>query len=260
MDCQQLSKQTVQSAERDLGRSCNVMGWLIALHGPCLLADHEFQPFRTLATAIISQQLSAKAADTIRNRVQGVVPSFAPAGFLAVGLEELCAAGLSFAKAGCIVELAQRVRDGEINFEAIQKCQIARGERSSAAATRNRACRRPRLSPPTPQNRSTAVGQRRPPRVVGSVPLVTARSPLPIQAGSWQDAIAPTGPAGSTALRSRQGCQRVSLARRCAPSYRTLLHWRSDVRNSPAPNVTTRCGVPPDGTVILPSPRSGHRT
>ena len=50
--------------------------------------------------------------------------------------------------------------------------------RQERPQTRNRACRRPRLSPPTPQNRSIAVGQLRPPRTVGSFPLFTPRRPL----------------------------------------------------------------------------------
>ena len=121
MGHQPLSKRAVLDAERHLSHSCNVMARLIALHGPCPLADREFRPFQTLATSIISQQLSAKAADTIERRVQAIVPSFSPAGFLAVPAEALCAAGLSSAKARYIVELAQRVSDGRLSFEAMQQ-------------------------------------------------------------------------------------------------------------------------------------------
>ena len=121
MGHQPLSKQTVLDAEKHLSHSCNVMARLIAVHGPCLLADREFRPFQTLATSIISQQLSAKAADMIERRVQAIVPSFCPAGFRAVPTEALCAAGLSSAKARYIVELARRVSDGRLSFEAMQQ-------------------------------------------------------------------------------------------------------------------------------------------
>jgi len=51
-----------------------------------------------LAKSIISQQLSAKAADTIERLVQAIVPGFTSAGFLAVQPEVLRAAVLSSAK------------------------------------------------------------------------------------------------------------------------------------------------------------------
>lgn len=116
-----ISSWAVQDAEHHLHQSCRVMARLIAQHGPCPLAHREFLPFQTLANSIISQQLSAKAADTIERRVQAIVPGFTPAGFLAVSPEALRAAGLSSAKARYIVELAQRVSDGRLNLEAMQQ-------------------------------------------------------------------------------------------------------------------------------------------
>lgn len=94
-----MSNWTTQDAERHLRQSCRVMARLIVEHGSCPLADREFRPFQTLANSIISQQLSAKAADTIERRVQAIVPGFTPAEFLAVQPEALRAAGLSSAKA-----------------------------------------------------------------------------------------------------------------------------------------------------------------
>ncbi len=106
-------------------QSCRVMARLIVEHGPCPLANLEFRPFQTLANSIISQQLSAKAADTIERRVQAIVPGFTPAEFLAVQPEALRAAGLSSAKARYILELAQRVSDGRLNLEAMQEAPDA---------------------------------------------------------------------------------------------------------------------------------------
>ena len=60
-----MSNWATQDAERHLRQSCRVMARLIVEHGSCPLADREFRPFQTLANSIISQQLSAKAADTI---------------------------------------------------------------------------------------------------------------------------------------------------------------------------------------------------
>ena len=59
------SARAMRDAEQHLSQSCQIMARLIVQHGPCPLADREFRPFQTLANSIISQQLSAKAADTI---------------------------------------------------------------------------------------------------------------------------------------------------------------------------------------------------
>lgn len=95
------------------------MARLVAAHGPCPLAAREFLPFQTLATSIISQQLSAKAADTIKRRVLETIPSFTPAGFLGVSFDGLRNAGLSAAKTRYIIELAHRVSDGRLNLDAL---------------------------------------------------------------------------------------------------------------------------------------------
>lgn len=121
----QLTLTATREAEAYLSQSCQVMARLIVDHGFCPLADRESRPFQTLANSIISQQLSAKAADTIERRVHAIVPSFTPAGFLAVPPEALRAAGLSSAKARYIVELAHRVSDGRLNLEAMQEAPDA---------------------------------------------------------------------------------------------------------------------------------------
>lgn len=114
-----LSALALRTAEKHLSQSCAVMARLVTVHGPCPLAAREFLPFQTLATSIISQQLSAKAADTIKRRVLETVPSFTPAGFLGASFDGLRNAGLSAAKARYIIELAHRVSDGRLNFDAL---------------------------------------------------------------------------------------------------------------------------------------------
>ena len=114
-----LSARTMRAAEKHLSQSCDVMARLVTVHGPCPIAACEFLPFQTLATSIISQQLSAKAADTIERRVLSIVSSFTPDGFLTVPLEALRGAGLSSAKARYIIELSQRVNNGQLDFGAL---------------------------------------------------------------------------------------------------------------------------------------------
>ncbi|MDR1855134.1 MAG: DNA-3-methyladenine glycosylase 2 family protein, partial [Azoarcus sp.] len=110
----------VQTAEQHLRQSCAVMARLIEQHGSCTLPEREFRPFETLASQIISQQLSLKAAATIKQRVRGIVAGFTPAGFLAVTEDELRQAGLSSAKARYIHELARRVDDGRLDLDSLR--------------------------------------------------------------------------------------------------------------------------------------------
>jgi DNA-3-methyladenine glycosylase II len=115
-----LSKQSTLDAEQHLSAACDVMARLIADHGRCSLADREFHPFETLVTSIISQQLSARAADTIKLRIHALVPNLTPQGLLSVPPEELRAAGLSSSKIRYLVELARQVGSGKLNFENLR--------------------------------------------------------------------------------------------------------------------------------------------
>jgi len=94
---------------------------LILAHGHCPLAERELEPFHTLANSIISQQLSSRAAATIKQRVGILVGvPFQAARVLSRSIDELRAAGLSHAKARYISELAAHVNDRRLDFEAIE--------------------------------------------------------------------------------------------------------------------------------------------
>jgi DNA-3-methyladenine glycosylase II len=104
--------------ERHLAKIDAVMKRLIARHGHCPLAEREFQPFHMLANSIISQQLSSKAAATIKKRVGEIVGvPFHTERVLSVSTEKLRGAGLSQAKTRYIRELAAHVSDGRLAFE-----------------------------------------------------------------------------------------------------------------------------------------------
>jgi len=116
-----ITNKTIREAERHLSRSDPVMKRLISNHGPCPLADWEYHPFHTLVTSIISQQLSAKAADTIEGRISEMVSvPFQPEELLSTPVESLRSAGLSRPKARYIHELAQRLSDGRLSFSDIE--------------------------------------------------------------------------------------------------------------------------------------------
>ncbi len=93
---------------------------LIAKHGRCPLAEREFEPFHMLANSIISQQLSTKAAATIKQRVGVLVGvPFQTSRVLSTSIEKLRGAGLSQAKTRYIHELAAHVNDGRLEFHKI---------------------------------------------------------------------------------------------------------------------------------------------
>ncbi len=117
-----LTSERLRAAERHLGKSDRVMAKLVRTHGNCRLAGRAFQPFHALTEAIISQQLSAKAADTIAARVaQLTARPFVASAMLAVPADSLRAAGLSSAKVRYILGLARRVEDGALNFPHLRR-------------------------------------------------------------------------------------------------------------------------------------------
>ncbi len=111
-------EKAIRNGERHLTKVDAVMKRLIARHGHCPLAEREFQPFHMLANSIISQQLSSKAAATIKKRVGEIVGvPFHTERVLSVSTEKLRGAGLSQAKTRYIRELAAHVSDGRLAFE-----------------------------------------------------------------------------------------------------------------------------------------------
>lgn len=110
----------IRRAERHLAKADPIMKQLIARHGHCPIAEREFQPFHMLANSIISQQLSTKAAATIKVRVGALVGvPFQTGKVLAATPEKLRGAGLSAAKTRYIRELAAHVSDGRLDFDQI---------------------------------------------------------------------------------------------------------------------------------------------
>ncbi|MBK9033027.1 MAG: DNA-3-methyladenine glycosylase 2 family protein [Myxococcales bacterium] len=89
---------------------------LIERHGAPTLSPTR-DPFATLGSAIIHQQLAGAAAKTIQGRFLGLYPRTAfprPAALLATPLERLRAVGLSQAKARALLDLAAHFADRRI--------------------------------------------------------------------------------------------------------------------------------------------------
>ncbi|HVY45228.1 MAG TPA: DNA-3-methyladenine glycosylase, partial [Minicystis sp.] len=99
---------------------------LIARVGPCKLGAHTLGPFERhdyfsgLVEAIVSQQLSAKAADTIFRRVVAAVgPTFDAASLARIPEPALREAGLSGAKARYVRGLADEVLAGRLRLDRL---------------------------------------------------------------------------------------------------------------------------------------------
>lgn len=116
-----LTKEIIKIAERSLSANDDVMAELIKVHGRCLLAETPYRPFQTLARSIISQQLSAKAANTIGRRVrQTLKGELSPKRIQTIPVEALRAAGLSQAKARYLRELSRMVISKELVFAKLK--------------------------------------------------------------------------------------------------------------------------------------------
>lgn len=91
-----------------------ILARLIAAIGPC-----ELQPtghsFATLADAIVSQQISVKAAAAIMGRLTAALGGMTPEAILAASDETMRAAGLSGQKVRYLRDLAGRTAAGELD-------------------------------------------------------------------------------------------------------------------------------------------------
>jgi DNA-3-methyladenine glycosylase II len=111
-------------ARRALMRRDPRLGAIIKRVGRCRLSDARTRdPFGALVRAILSQQLSTKAADTIHGRVialGGGVQELTPARMLALEVEALRGAGVSRPKISYLRDLAERVHDGRLDLHALE--------------------------------------------------------------------------------------------------------------------------------------------
>ena len=101
-------------AKRALARGDPVMAAIIRRH-PRVHLEPRGEPFHTLARAIVGQQISVKAAQSVWNRFAVLVSIVSPEEVLRVKAKELRACGLSERKCEYITDLAQRFADGHVH-------------------------------------------------------------------------------------------------------------------------------------------------
>jgi DNA-3-methyladenine glycosylase II len=101
-------------AKRMLARRDPVLAAIMRRH-PRVHLVARGHPFQTLARAIVGQQISVKAAQSVWNRVLEVAPGMTPGEVLAVKRPRLRACGLSDRKTEYIADLALHFAEGTVH-------------------------------------------------------------------------------------------------------------------------------------------------
>jgi DNA-3-methyladenine glycosylase II len=106
----------MRKAINHLKKSDPVLAAIIERVGPCRMEFGE-PVFHSLAEAIVYQQLNGKAAVTIFNRFAALAGDpLTPEGILKLTPEQMRAVGLSKQKSSYLIDMAERVRRGELDF------------------------------------------------------------------------------------------------------------------------------------------------
>lgn len=95
---------------------------LIHEFGPCTLLDIKYEPFVALISAVVSQQISTKAANSIKKKLfdaLGEPVSHWHIEILRYTSSELQQFGLSATKANCLATVAKAINSDELDFNKI---------------------------------------------------------------------------------------------------------------------------------------------
>jgi DNA-3-methyladenine glycosylase II len=101
-------------AKRALARRDDVLGRIIRAH-PRIALSRRGEAFTTLARAIVGQQISTRAAQSVWDRLLAASPDMDPAAVARLRMTRLRACGLSGRKAEYIRDLARHFADGRID-------------------------------------------------------------------------------------------------------------------------------------------------
>jgi|SaaInlStandDraft_1057018.scaffolds.fasta_scaffold61492_2 DNA-3-methyladenine glycosylase II len=102
-----LDQLTINSAINKISKHDVIMSKVFNEVAPITITKNELC-FSSLAKIIINQQLSGKAAETIFQRVQNILPIFSPHEFNSMSDDRLRLCGLSYAKVGYIKGIANQ--------------------------------------------------------------------------------------------------------------------------------------------------------
>lgn len=107
-------------AEEYLKKNDKMLGSIIVSVGSCRLDHNSRNRFDVIASSIISQQLSAKAAKTIKGRIldhTGGSHTLNVEALATAKVDDLREAGLSNAKANYVIGLANNIVSGSLNLD-----------------------------------------------------------------------------------------------------------------------------------------------
>jgi len=115
-----IDEQVAKVAAQHLSQSDPALAPIVAQYGLCPIRAHQ-EYYRALVGEIIGQQLSVKAAASIRKRFEllfgDTFPD--PEAIVQKTVEELRTVGLSRPKATYIRDLAQHIIDGKLQFDRL---------------------------------------------------------------------------------------------------------------------------------------------
>ena len=103
-------------AKRALARDDAVLAAIIRAH-PKIALERRGEPFFTLARAIVGQQISVKAAQSVWDRLVAAATQMTPGAVLALDRAAMRGCGLSGRKVEYISDLAQHFTDGSAQAE-----------------------------------------------------------------------------------------------------------------------------------------------
>ena len=113
------NKKTLVEAETFL-RKCRYLGPVVEEHGACELDRSGRDPFDTLISSIIAQQLSVKAANAIESRIRKIAgKKYKSNKLLSIHHQALRECGLSNRKAEYILGIAQAAHDKSLDFNIL---------------------------------------------------------------------------------------------------------------------------------------------
>lgn len=116
-----MNKTILEQAAKHLAKSDPALKPVIERAGLCTITPNT-NYYKSLADSIIGQQLSVKAAASIRGRFYdmfgGELPT--PEAILGKSVDELRSIGFSKAKANYVRDLAQHIIDGKLSFDGIE--------------------------------------------------------------------------------------------------------------------------------------------
>jgi DNA-3-methyladenine glycosylase II len=116
------SPSELRKAATYLSKNDAFLSTVIKRSGVCKITPHT-DYYSALVDSIIGQQLSVKAASTIRQRFQALFKDSMPTPeqILQTEVSELRAIGFSNAKANYVHDLAEHILDGRIRFDSLAK-------------------------------------------------------------------------------------------------------------------------------------------